>query len=170
MEGFVVAISGSPYLNALAIVVTLATAIGFFWSNRAGIWRLLEAIWRFTLGRFVGSRSDTDRHTTMAIRYDRYLIAVLARHFAVAAIAVLLWWVTRGVLTSSSKTMIASLNALELALVILLNVCAFVAISRLNDAVVICRNIIDAHDSLEDKRGSKKGPDQLPDDSSDSDA
>jgi hypothetical protein len=154
MDGFVRTISGNPYLNAVAIFITLGGAVVFLWSNRKVVGRFLLFLWRVSLGRFVTSIDETHRQTTMSIRYERYLIAVMARHFAVVIFFLWFFMLGRDALRVLESAKAAD-TGLHLALVIFVNVLSFVVGSRLYDVIYISRRIIEAHDSVENEHERK---------------
>jgi len=155
MDNFVAAVSRNTYLNSLAIFITLAGALIFLWANRTVIGRVFGALWRVTLGRFVTSLEETRRHTKMGIQYERYLIAVTARHFAVALLGIWFFALIRDLQRSLVESHVAGAG-LSLSLGVLLNVLVFIVGSRLFDVIIICRRIIEAHDAVEREREDSK--------------
>jgi hypothetical protein len=144
MEQIAAAITSNVYLQAFAIVTTVAGALLFLWKNRGSIRSFIVAILYFIAGKIWIPVGTTAEQIDMGVQNSSFLVAVLFKHSVTVFLCVVGWYLCRetsqGLGEIDPRTSL--IDGMQIGFVFLLNVFALVCGARLAEISVISKGVM----------------------------
>jgi hypothetical protein len=144
MERVAQTIASNAYLQAVAILVALVTAVLFLWKNRTSILGLFKAIISFLFGKIWIPVDTTIEHIKLGKESPSFLISVIAKHAVSVFLCFFGWYICRDINLSLRKLEDPSslVEWVSGSLIVLTNVFVLVGGARLGEISSIAKGVI----------------------------
>jgi hypothetical protein len=144
MERVAQTIASNAYLQAVAILVALVTAVLFLWKNRASIIGLFKTLISFLFGKIWIPVDTTIEHIRLGKENTSFLVSVIAKHTVSAFFCFFGWYICRDINLSLRKLEDPSslVQWVSGSLLVLTNAFVLVGGARLGEISSIAKGVI----------------------------
>lgn len=144
MEQLATGIAANVYLQAISIVVTLATAFWFVWNARKAVTAVIGAILGFFAQKIWIPVETSLLHIRLGARSPSFLVAVLFRRSVTVILCIFGWYFCRTIQADLRPLLDDSVisRLLQASLMVLNNVFMLVGGARLGEITLISRHVM----------------------------